>query len=77
MLDDLIVKNRQIIVTSTIYPSKIDGLHDHIKSRLDGGLIAEIDEPEHNTRVRILEAKAKQRGVQLPHDVAIYIASNI
>ncbi len=67
----------QIIATSDRFPRDLEGLQDRLKSRFCCGLTVGIDPPELETRVAILLSKAKQAGVDLPEDVAFFIADRI
>ncbi|MBI5547046.1 MAG: chromosomal replication initiator protein DnaA, partial [Deltaproteobacteria bacterium] len=65
---------KPVAITSDTVPSEIPGLADRLKSRFSSGLIADIQEPDFETRVAILKKKAAILGVQLPDPVAHYIA---
>lgn len=67
--------HKQIVVTSDKYPHEIEGLEERLQTRLSWGLIADIRPPEMETRVAILDKKAKRCGINLPADVAHYLAS--
>lgn len=64
----------QIISTSDTYPKEINGLEDRLKSRCTWGLTVHVEPPELETRVAILMKKALESGVELPNDVAFFIA---
>lgn len=68
---------RQIVVSSDRYPHEIEGLEDRLKTRLSWGLIADIQRPELETRVAILQRKADALGITLPEDVAHYLADHV
>ena len=55
-------------------PKDIKGLEDRIRTRLERGLIADIQMPDIETRVAILQYKAERKNVFLPNDVVSYIA---
>jgi chromosomal replication initiator protein len=65
---------KPVAITSDTVPSEIAGLADRLKSRFASGLIADIQEPDFETRVAILKKKAGLLGVELPDPVAHYIA---
>jgi chromosomal replication initiator protein len=67
--------NKQIVFTSDAMPCDIAGLAERMRSRLEGGLIADIQLPALETMVAILQKKAAAQDVSLPYDVAYYIAS--
>lgn len=67
----------QIVVTADTYPHEIPHLEDRIRSRFQWGLIADIQPPELETRIAILEKKAEIDHIDLPKDVAVYIATHI
>jgi chromosomal replication initiator protein len=69
--------HKQIVVTSDRYPHEIAGLEERLKTRLQWGLIADVQPPEIETRIAILEQKAHAHGCALPVDVAEYLASHI
>lgn len=68
---------KQIVLTSDKFPKEIPGLEERLRSRFEWGLIADIQPPEFETRVAILEKKAEQLDIDLSADVAIFIAENI
>jgi chromosomal replication initiator protein len=65
---------KPVAISSDTVPSEIPGLADRLRSRFSSGLIADIQEPDFETRVAILKKKAQGLGVQLPDPVAHYIA---
>src|SRR5262252_7097148 len=75
--NSLYESHKQIVITSDKFPKEIPGLEDRLRNRFEWGLIADIQPPDIETRVAILQKKAETEGFQLPHDVAIFIASNI
>jgi len=71
----LFQSQRQIILSSDAPPDQIPSLEERLTSRLAWGLVAEMTPPDYETRVGILQTKAKDRGVDLPNDVACFIAA--
>lgn len=73
-LNDFFDKGQQVIVASDRMPKDIHGLEDRIRTRLEWGLIADIQMPDIETRVAILKYKAEQRGLNVPQEVINYVA---
>jgi len=67
----------QIIMTSDRYPKEIPGLEERLKSRFGWGLSVAIEPPELETCVAILISKAQASGVELPEEVAFFVAKRI
>jgi len=73
----LLEGQQQVILTCDRYPKEVDGLEDRLKSRFGWGLTAAIEPAELETRVAILMSKASQVNIELPTDVAFFIAKRI
>jgi chromosomal replication initiator protein len=73
-LNDFFEKGRQVVVASDRMPKDIKGLEDRIRTRLEWGLIADIQMPDMETRVAILRYKAERRSLRIPEDAVGYIA---
>ena len=73
----LLEGQQQVILTCDRYPKEVEGLEDRLKSRFGWGLTAAIEPAELETRVAILMSKASQSEVDLPSDVAFFIAQHI
>lgn len=73
-----ILKNRQkqIVITSDKPPAQLK-LSERMIARMEWGLVAHIGVPELETRVAILQHKAEQKGLHIPHNVAFFIAEHI
>ncbi len=66
---------KQIVFSSDVPPRDINGLTDRLKSRFEWGLTVDIQVPEFETRVAILRKKAESRNIDLPEDVAYFLAA--
>jgi len=72
----LINQNKQIVITSDKPPGQLK-LSERMIARMEWGLVAQIGMPELETRVAILQHKAQQRGLDLPNNIAFFIAEHI
>lgn len=68
---------KQIILTSDRPPKDLDGMEERLISRFKWGLSADLQVPDFETRVAILEAKMNREGVDIPSDVVEFICYNI
>jgi chromosomal replication initiator protein len=68
---------RQIVLSSDAAPGEIPDLEERLVSRFNCGLVARIDKPCYETRVAIVKSKAALRSMEMPDDVASYIAARI
>jgi len=73
----LVEQGQQIIMSCDRYPKEIDGLEERLKSRFGWGLTVAVEPPELETRVAILQKKAEQAHIDLPSEVAFFIAKRI
>ena len=69
--------DRQIVVTSDVYPQQIKEMEERLVSRFQWGLVADIQAPELDTRIAILKKKAEQEHIGLADDVALLIAQHV
>jgi len=70
-------EGKQIVLTSDRSPRDLAGLQERFRSRLLQGLVTEIDQPDLETRIAILRSKAEREGIELPGDVAEWIAQRV
>jgi chromosomal replication initiator protein len=68
---------KQIVVTSDKFPKDIPNLEGRLRSRFEWGLIADIQPPETETKIAIIEKKMQENEITLPSNVAHYIASHV
>ena len=69
--------NRQIVITSDHPPKSMPLLEERLRSRFEWGLIVDIEPPDFETRLAILQAKTEQAGVNITPDVLEFIAQRI
>jgi chromosomal replication initiator protein len=69
--------HRQIVLTSDKFPKEIPDLEERLRNRFEWGLIADIQPPDMETRVAILEKKAELEQIDLPNEVAHFLATSI
>ncbi|HCU58434.1 MAG TPA: chromosomal replication initiator protein DnaA [Alphaproteobacteria bacterium] len=75
--NSLIEEGRQIIISADKSPTDLEGIETRLKSRLGGGLVADIHPTDFDLRMGILNYKAKQMGINLPEKVAEFLAQKI
>jgi chromosomal replication initiator protein len=68
---------RQVILSSDRTPKAMVTLEERLRSRFEWGLIVDIQSPDYETRVAILQSKAEQLDVEVPNELLSYIATNI
>jgi chromosomal replication initiator protein len=73
----LLESQQQVILTCDRYPKEVDGLEERLKSRFGWGLTVAIEPPELETCVAILMSKAAALNVDLPEEVAFFVAKRI
>ena len=70
-------QQKQIVISSDCPPREIPTLEERLHSRFEWGLIADIEPPDLETKVAILNRKAEIMGVTIPDDVALFIATRV
>jgi chromosomal replication initiator protein len=73
----LLEGQQQVILTCDRYPKEINGVEERLKSRFGWGLTVAVEPPELETRVAILMSKAEQAQINLPYEVAFFVAKRI
>ncbi|MEZ4288375.1 MAG: chromosomal replication initiator protein DnaA [Polyangiales bacterium] len=66
--------DRQIVVTSDVYPQQIQEMEERLISRFQSGMVADVQAPELDTRIAILQKKAETEEIALSSDVALFLA---
>jgi chromosomal replication initiator protein len=75
--NSLYQKNKQIILSSDRHPDNIPAITERLKSRFNGGMIADINMPDYETRLAILTQKVEEKNISVSQDVLEYIANNV
>lgn len=75
--DSLYTRGKQIIITSDRPPKEIITLEERLTSRFQGGLVVDLQPPDLETRIAILQKKAEADNVKVPSNVAYFIASRV
>lgn len=73
----LLEGQRQVIITADRFPKEFVGVEERLVSRFGSGLTVSIEPPELETRVAILIKKAQTAGIELPDDVAFFMAKHV
>jgi len=77
VFNSLYEKNKQIVLSSDRPPNAIAELEDRLRSRFEGGMIADVSLPDYETRLAILKTKLQEKSMVLPEEVLEYIANNV
>lgn len=75
--DKLYTAHKQIVITSDRPPMEMRNLNDRLRSRFEGGVLADVQPPDLETRMAITRNKAAQIGMLLPDEIVRYIAEKI
>ncbi len=73
--NELYDHQKQIVLSSDSPPGDVPGLVDRLRSRFEWGLLVDVQPPDLETKMAILDRKAEMEGVELPEDVRIFIAT--
>ncbi len=77
IFNHLLQNGRQVVLASDKKPADLTGLQERLLSRFKSGMVAEVRQPDRETRLGIVKAKADADGLVLPEDVAQYVAANV
>ncbi len=77
VFNSLYEKNKQIILSSDRPPNAIAELEERLRSRFEGGMIADVSLPDYETRLVILKTKLQEKNIDVPEDILDYIATNV
>ena len=73
--NELYDHQKQIVISSDSPPKNTPGLVERLRSRFEWGLMVDVQPPDLETKMAILDKKAEQEGITLPEDVRIFIAT--
>jgi chromosomal replication initiator protein len=73
--NELYDHQKQIVISSDSQPKHVPGLVERLRSRFEWGLMVDVQPPDLETKMAILDKKAEQEGVLLPEDVRVFIAT--
>lgn len=77
LFNTLYQNNKQIVLSSDRPPRSIATIEERLRSRFEGGMIADVGRPELETRIAILKNKAEEKGFSIEEPVLNYVASNV
>lgn len=69
--------DKQIAVTSDVFPQQIPEMQERLVSRFQSGMVADVQVPELDTRIAILQKKAESEGIALESEVALFLAQTV
>ena len=69
--------DKQIVVSSDVYPQQIGKMEERLVSRFQWGMVADVQAPELDTRVAIVKKKAEQEGISMSNEVANFLAQTV
>lgn len=76
LFNDYYESKKQIVVAGQLPPGQIRNLLPELRSRLEWGLLSELQIPDHKTRMKIIKKKAKEEKIPVPDDVAFFLAKS-
>lgn len=74
--NELVMQNKQVVLTSDRSPAEIEVLEDRLRTRFEGGLLADVQPPDLETRIAILRRKSEEQKCPVDMKVLTYIAEN-
>ncbi len=77
VFESLYQLGKQVILSSDRPPKSISTLEDRLRSRFEGGMIVDVEKPDFETRLAIIEQKLKEKGFSLDREISEYLAKNI
>lgn len=77
IFNELHNRNKQVVITSDRPPKAIPTIEERLRSRLEGGMVADINMPDFETRLAIVKTKSQEKGIQFSDEVLSYIATHI
>ncbi len=75
--NELYSNNKQIVLTSDKAPKKIAGFEDRLRSRFEWGMLVNIQPPELETKISIIQKKCELNGIKIDQEIVNYIATNL
>ena len=76
-ISQLLIYNKQVVMTSDVAPKELQGLEERLVSRFQQGMVVEIESPSYETRLAILKSKMQGRHCNIPDDILDFMAENI
>jgi chromosomal replication initiator protein len=73
--NELYDHRKQIVISSDCAPNQLPGLVERLRSRFEWGLMVDVQAPDLETKMAILDKKAESEGINLPEDVRVFIAT--
>ncbi len=75
--NDLYMQGKQIVMTSDKSPQELQHIEQRMVNRFESGMVVDVQSPDFETRVAIIQKKLEQYGTQLDHDVCYYLANKV